>query len=96
MTIFAIIAVAGCLFLLMVTGAAIRQIQTGRLLEAKRGQRIIVTLANGQTFDGRLSLYDEKAMLLTGVVMVGGTGDRVVVDGELVLFHSNIDHIQIP
>lgn len=70
----------------------------GGVVRGKLRRRLVVTLKSGASFDGLLFGADREAWVLRDVVALGAAdrGQNAAVDGELVLFVSDIDYCQKP
>lgn len=69
-----------------------------RLLRERLCDKVVVTLKTGAAFSGVLFKVDGRVVILrdTRALEAGPTGDHVAVDGELVVFRSDIDYLQRP
>lgn len=69
-----------------------------RLLRERFCDKVVVTLKSGSAFSGVLFKADERALILrdTQALGVAPSGDHVAVDGELILFRTDIDFLQRP
>lgn len=69
-----------------------------RLLRERLCDKVVVTLKSGSAFSGVLFKVDDRAVILrdTQALGAGLNGDHVAVDGELVLFRTDIDFLQRP
>jgi hypothetical protein len=69
-----------------------------RLLRERLCDKVVVTLKTGTAFSGVLYAADDRAVILRDTQALGAAlnGDHVVVDGELVLFRTDIDFLQRP
>ena len=69
-----------------------------RLLRERLCDKVVVTLKTGPSFSGVLYAADDRAVILRDTQALGAAhnGDHLVVDGELVLFRSDIEYVQRP
>lgn len=69
-----------------------------RLLRERLCDKVVVTLKSGPSFSGVLFKVDDRAVILrdTKALEAGPGGVPAAVDGELVLFRSDIDYLQRP
>lgn len=67
-----------------------------RLLREHLRVRFVVTLKNGETFDGLLDDHDESTLEFLDVHAITKTGHRSEVDGRLYLPRSEIAYMQRP
>lgn len=69
-----------------------------RLLRECLCDKVVVTLKSGSAFAGVLFAADDRVVLLRDTQALGAapSGDHVAVDGELILFRSDIDFLQRP
>lgn len=67
-----------------------------RLLRELLRVRFVVTLKNGETFDGLLDDHDETTLEFLDVHAIAKTGSRSEVDGRLYLPRSEIAYMQRP
>ena len=69
-----------------------------RLLQERVCDKVVVTLKTGAAFSGVLFKADERSLVLrdTQALGAGPAGDHLAVDGELILFRSDIDFLQRP
>lgn len=69
-----------------------------RLLRERFCDKVVVTLKSGSAFSGVLFMVDDRTVILrdTQALAVGPTGGPVAVDGELILFRTDIDYLQRP
>jgi hypothetical protein len=69
-----------------------------RLLRERLCDKVVVTLKTGAAFGGVLFEADDRVVILrtAHALEVARPGDNVVVDGELVLFRSDIEYLQRP
>ena len=58
--------------------------------------RYLVTLDNGEAFDGIAVEADERHLILADAHAVGPSGERTKVDGQLWLPRINIRYMQQP
>ena len=66
-----------------------------RLLRQVHLQRFIVTLSNGETFDGLLADADDNTVKLVGAFAVDAK-NREPVDGDLYLPRTKVLYMQNP
>ncbi|NNC10688.1 hypothetical protein HII28_02145 [Planctomonas sp. JC2975] len=66
-----------------------------KLIRQHLRERFVVTLRNGESFDGLLVDADEKTYRMVDVVAVGERS-RVAVDGELFLPRADVLYLQKP
>lgn len=66
-----------------------------RLLRQRLRRNTIVTLKDGQAFSGVLFDVDAESIILRNSTSVGDQGERVVVDGELLLLRPDVSFIQL-
>jgi hypothetical protein len=66
-----------------------------RLLRQMLRERFVVTLKNGEAFDGLLDDHDESTVEFLDVYQVTKTG-RVSVDGRIYLPRAEIVYMQRP
>lgn len=66
-----------------------------RLLKALLRERFVVTLLDGQTFDGLLDRFDGSHIELVNASAVS-TNERVAVDGRLYLPRAQVAYMQRP
>lgn len=96
MTVVAVAAVVA----VGVLGVALVLVLRGhdRLLRERLCDKVVVTLKTGTAFGGLLFEVDDRVVVLrdTQALGAGHNGDHVVVDGELVLFRSDIEYLQRP
>ena len=74
-------------------------IRTGdRLLRERLCDKVVVTLKSGSSFSGVLFKVDDRALILRDTQALGAAhnGDHLAVDGELVLFRTDIEYLQRP
>jgi hypothetical protein len=74
-------------------------IRTGdRLLRERLCDKVVVTLKTGPSFSGVLFKVDDRALILRDTQALGAAhnGDHLAVDGELVLFRTDIEYLQRP
>lgn len=71
---------------------------TSGVVRSKVRERLVVTLKSGASFHGVLFRADRSAWVLRDVVAMGvaDRDDNAPVDGELLLFVSDIDYVQRP
>lgn len=71
---------------------------SSRLLKKRLLSRVVVTLKSGQSFDGLLYAADPAVWVLRDSLALGmgEKGSPLPVDGEVVLFVSEIDYAQRP
>ena len=83
---------------LVVAALLVVRVDRDRLLRERLCHKVVVTLKSGSAFSGVLFKVDDRAVILrdTQALGVGLNGDHVVVDGELVLFRTDIDFRQRP
>lgn len=67
-----------------------------RLLRDALKSRYLVTLANGEAYDGLLITYDEAHLVLADCEQVAPSGERLRVDGQLWLPRPNVVYMQLP
>lgn len=69
-----------------------------RLLRERLCDKVVVTLKSGPSFSGVLFKVDDRTVILrdTQALEAGPGGGPAAVDGELVLFRSDIDYLQRP
>lgn len=69
-----------------------------RLLRERLCDKVVVTLKTGPAFSGVLFKVDDRAVILrdSQAVEGGPTGGPVGVDGELILFRTDISYLQRP
>lgn len=69
-----------------------------RLLRERLCDKVVVTLKSGSAFSGVLFKADGRSVILRDTQALGAApnGDHVAVDGELVLFRTDIDFLQRP
>ena len=93
------IVLAAAILAAAVVGAALLMIRSrDRLLRERLCDKVVVTLKTGASFGGVLFKADDKALVLrdTQALGVGPVGDHLAVDGELILFRTDIDFLQRP
>jgi hypothetical protein len=66
-----------------------------RLLRQVHLQRFVVTLTNGETFDGLLADADDNSVKLVGAFAIDEKS-RESVDGDLYLPRTQIRYMQTP
>lgn len=66
------------------------------LFRQRLRKSVIVTLQNGAAFAGVLYDVDPEIIVLRNSASVGDHGERVPVDGEVLLQRSEIAFIQLP
>lgn len=66
-----------------------------RLIRKALRERFVVTMLNGDAFEGLLLDADEKTVRLTASFALSGR-DRVAVDGDLYLPRPEIAYMQRP
>jgi len=69
-----------------------------RLLRERLCDKVVVTLKTGPSFSGVLFKVDDRAVILRDTQALGAAlnGDHLAVDGELVLFRTDIEFLQRP
>ncbi|HJQ00089.1 MAG TPA: hypothetical protein VJ851_00685 [Jatrophihabitans sp.] len=67
-----------------------------RLLRQFLRERFVVTLKNGETFDGLLDDHDESTLEFLDVHAIAAGGRRSEVDGRLYLPRAEIAYMQRP
>jgi hypothetical protein len=69
-----------------------------RLLRERLCDKVVITLKTGPSFSGVLFKVDDRAVILRDTQALGAAhnGDHLVVDGELVLFRTDIEYLQRP
>lgn len=69
-----------------------------RTLKDRLRSRMIVTLKSGDTFDGVLWSQDREVWVLRNAtaLQAGPRGANVGLDGEVLLFVSEINYVQRP
>lgn len=93
------IVLAATLLAIGVVVAALLMIRSrDRLLRERLCNKVVVTLKTGTAFSGVLYAADDRAVILRDTQALGAAlnGDHVAVDGELVLFRTDIDFLQRP
>ena len=58
--------------------------------------RVLVTTADGEAFDGVLLEADDRHLVLVDAAQVASSGDRIKVDGQLWLPAHNVVYLQKP
>lgn len=95
-----IVLAAGILAVGLIVAAAVLAAGTGqdRLLRERLCDKVVVTLKSGSAFAGVLFKADDRVVILRDTQALGAapSGDHVAVDGELILFRSDIDFMQRP
>lgn len=83
---------------LVVAAMLVVRVDRDRLLRERLCHKVVVTLKSGSAFSGVLFKVDDRAVILRDTQALGAAlnGDHVVVDGELVLFRTDIDFLQRP
>lgn len=66
------------------------------LFRQRLRKSVIVTLQNGAAFAGVLYDVDPEIIVLRNSASVGDHGERVPVDGEVLLHRNEIAFIQLP
>lgn len=60
-------------------------------------ERVLVTLTDGDAFDGVLLEADDRHLVLADAAqLIGDTGDRVSIDGRLYLPVERVAYLQHP
>lgn len=67
-----------------------------RLLNKRLRSSVVVSLRSGEAFCGILFAHDRRVLVLRNVEHLAATGERVVVDGEVILRWDHVDFIQVP
>jgi hypothetical protein len=69
-----------------------------RLLRERLCDKVVITLKTGPSFSGVLFKVDDRAVILRDTQALGAAhnGDHLAVDGELVLFRTDIEFLQRP
>jgi small nuclear ribonucleoprotein (snRNP)-like protein len=73
-------------------------IQT-RLFMSLVKERLVITLKNGETFEGLLIEHDRKVVKLVearALTISGGGNPSAPIDGELYLIRSEVNYMQRP
>lgn len=65
------------------------------VLKQRRRDVVIVTLKSGATFRGVLYDHDNQAIVLRSTEVVVAGSQRTPVDGELMLFVTDVAHLQL-
>lgn len=83
---------------LIVAAVVVVGVGRDRLLRERLCDKVVVTLKSGSAFSGVLFKVDDRAVILRDTQALGAApnGDHVAVDGELVLFRTDIDFLQRP
>ena len=82
----------------VVAALLVVRVDRDRLLRERLCAKVVVTLKSGSAFSGVLFMVDDRAVILRDTQALGAAlnGDHVAVDGELVLFRTDIDFLQRP
>jgi hypothetical protein len=94
-----VIVLAAVILAVAVIGAALLMGRPrDRLLRERLCDKVVVTLKTGPSFSGVLFKVDDRALILRGTQALGAAhnGDHLAVDGELVLFRTDIEYLQRP
>lgn len=69
-----------------------------RIIKQHLRHKAIVTLKSGAAFAGVLFSADSEALLLRNAesLDVGTTGERIGIDGELLILRADVAFIQLP
>lgn len=67
-----------------------------RLIRRALRDRFVITLADGDTFEGILLSADSRHLVLTDAAPVNADGPRQIVDGELWLPADRVRYMQRP
>lgn len=66
-----------------------------RVMRSKIHERVVVTMTSGETFDGLVYDFDERALVLMRAEAVDGQ-TRTRADGGLILPWANVSYLQKP
>ncbi len=66
------------------------------LFRQRLRRQVIVTLKDGMAFAGVLFDVDKELVILRNTASIGDHGERVPVDGEVILERSEIAFLQLP
>jgi hypothetical protein len=94
-----VIVLAAAILAAAVIGAALLMGRNrDRLLRERLCDKVVITLKTGPSFSGVLFKVDDRAVILRDTQALGAAhnGDHLVVDGELVLFRTDIEYLQRP
>jgi hypothetical protein len=93
-----IVLAAAVLAVGMVTAALLMGRNRDRLLRERLCDKVVITLKTGPSFSGVLFKVDDRAVILRDTQALGAAhnGDHLAVDGELVLFRTDIEYLQRP
>ena len=94
------IVLAATILAVAMVAAAWLLVSSGRdrLLKERFCDKVVVTLKTGPAFEGVLFKADDRTVILrdTQALEAGPTGGPVAVDGELILFRSDVNYLQRP
>lgn len=86
--------VTACLATAFLVFASLWWLQTRVFLNLVK-ERLVITLKNGECFEGVLLAHDRKVIRLTEAKQLGREAN-VPVDGELYLIRSEVNYMQRP
>lgn len=69
-----------------------------RLIRDRLRHRVVITLKDGQAFDGVLYAADSEAVVLRNAegVAMGEKRTNLPVDGEVLILRADIAYLQVP
>lgn len=92
------VALCTVIVLLVVASCALVLTSRDALVRNRLRSRVLVTLKSGATFDGVLFSADRRVWVLRSAQAIGAgdNGSTVPVDGEVLLFVTDIEYVQKP
>jgi hypothetical protein len=93
-----IVLAAAILATAVISAALLMGRHRDRLLRERLCDKVVITLKTGPSFSGVLFKVDDRALILRDTQALGAApgGDHLAVDGELVLFRTDIEYLQRP
>lgn len=70
--------------------------QSDRLLQAALRDRFVVTMHDGDAFEGLLVEADDRVLILAQATSLSERGTRINVDGALYLERAKVAYLQRP
>jgi small nuclear ribonucleoprotein (snRNP)-like protein len=71
-------------------------VSRSRLIRRALRDRFVVTMTDGETFEGILRDADDRHLVLVDAAPVDGESERRPIDGELFLQIANVRYMQRP
>lgn len=96
--IVSVVVVLGLVVAFLLGAVAVRAAR-GHTVQTRMRSKVVVTLKSGDTFGGVLWEHDHRAMVLRGAYLIGGAverGENLPVDGELLLYVTDVAYWQKP